>query len=97
MAIARFVSSLFFYSIYFKQFCLGFTTAELHALETFAPLSEITDDPVDAGLAPIQPAFDKPKSSKPLPKHNAYFPLGNGREGYWNVCLISVTRINPCF
>ncbi|KAE9369105.1 hypothetical protein N431DRAFT_346193 [Stipitochalara longipes BDJ] len=64
----------------------GFTTAELHALESLAPFSTIADDPtLTSALCPIHPAFQKDQWKKPLARHQANFPLGNGRPGYWDV------------
>jgi hypothetical protein len=64
----------------------GFTTAELHALEAFAPYCTISEDPTEhEKLSPIHSAFSLDKWSKPLGRHQALFSLGNERSGYWEV------------
>ncbi|KAL2061555.1 hypothetical protein VTL71DRAFT_6932 [Oculimacula yallundae] len=69
----------------------GFTAAELQASESLAPYHAPTDrkllnDPTSIkSLGPINPVLAKSQWQEQIPKHQALFPLGNGRSGFWHV------------
>ncbi|XMA16154.1 hypothetical protein WAI453_008945 [Rhynchosporium graminicola] len=77
----------------------GFSAAELQVSESLAPYH----DPADKKLLnsatstnftwPIHPVFARPRWQEKLPKHQALFPLGNGRPGFWQVDHLAVWRI----
>ncbi|CZR54311.1 uncharacterized protein PAC_04195 [Phialocephala subalpina] len=65
----------------------GFTTADLHAIEAFAPTS--TED----GLllppnSPIHPLFAFDRWDFPSPNHVAKYPLNDDRPGIWENPLV---------
>ncbi|KAF8857232.1 hypothetical protein BDZ45DRAFT_726870 [Acephala macrosclerotiorum] len=65
----------------------GFTTAELRNLESLAPYYEHCEDPFRGHLSQlnyIHPVFRRPRWTRPLPKHMAFFPFGNKRDGFWD-------------
>ncbi len=73
-----------------------FTAKQLEFLESFARLIDnielnIFDD--SNTPMPISPSFDRQKWLAPLPKYLALFPLGLGREGYWEVFHFSVSAL----
>ncbi|TGO58654.1 hypothetical protein BOTNAR_0177g00160 [Botryotinia narcissicola] len=60
----------------------GFTTQELHLHEAFAPYSNLK---ATGNLTcPIHPILQRSKWRRQLPAQLARYPLGNGREGYWD-------------
>ncbi|CZT03594.1 uncharacterized protein RCO7_07661 [Rhynchosporium graminicola] len=81
------------------MFFTGFSAAELQVSESLAPYH----DPADKKLLnsatstnftwPIHPVFARPRWQEKLPKHQALFPLGNGRPGFWQVDHLAVWRI----
>lgn len=65
----------------------GFTTAELQKLDSLAPYYEHEGNfLLDAADFPIHEVVAK-KSSGPLLKHQALFPLDHGRPGFWEVSI----------
>ncbi|CZR62095.1 uncharacterized protein PAC_11992 [Phialocephala subalpina] len=64
----------------------GFTAAELRSLDSLAPYYEHPDNPLSPhSRLPFHPAFAKDRWQQSLMNHQALFPLGNGRSGYWHV------------
>ncbi|KAE8445237.1 hypothetical protein EG329_013609 [Mollisiaceae sp. DMI_Dod_QoI] len=65
----------------------GFTAAELRNLESLAPYYDNDKDAFHSDfpqLNAIHPVFERSRWTQPLPKHMAFFPLGNGRDGFWD-------------
>lgn len=73
------------------SFTPGATTAELHALESFAPTSDLKDGkwledmPIDKLLLKEYWVNYGSKCKYPLPKHMGRFPLMDGSGKYWDV------------
>jgi hypothetical protein len=66
----------------------GFTATELQIHEALAGLDTRPDHELlklNLDTVVIHPMFDKGKWEKPLGKHLAKYPLGNGRQGFWDV------------
>ncbi|KAF5874365.1 uncharacterized protein Bfra_004370 [Botrytis fragariae] len=60
----------------------GFTTQELHLHDAFAPYSNLKA--TGQLTCPIHPILQRSKWRRQLPAQLARYPLGNGREGYWD-------------
>ncbi|CAD6443667.1 e72514a3-7bc5-4884-b29d-2ee4915c82b5-CDS [Sclerotinia trifoliorum] len=60
----------------------GFTTQELHLHDAFAPYSQAKA--TGKLTCPIHPIIQRTKWRRKLPAQLARYPLGNGREGYWD-------------
>ncbi|KAI9647260.1 hypothetical protein NHQ30_003643 [Ciborinia camelliae] len=60
----------------------GFTTQEIHHHDAFAPYSNLK--PAGRLTCPIHPILQRSKWRRELPAQLARYPLGNGREGYWD-------------
>jgi len=72
--------------------CSGFTTSELQALEALAPLFEAELKTLSE--QPLHPILQKQQWEKPRPLHEAPFPLGNGRDGYWEASCSFCIQMN---
>jgi hypothetical protein len=69
-----------------------FTAAELKSLEVLARLEDCKD--CSLSRPPIHPAFARKKWKQDiLPKHLARYPLGEGREGFWDVVRVLPSNI----
>ncbi|ESZ98553.1 hypothetical protein SBOR_1085 [Sclerotinia borealis F-4128] len=60
----------------------GFTTQEIHLHDAFAPYSRLRAS--GKLTCPIHPMLQRSKWRRQLPAQLARYPLGNGREGYWD-------------
>ncbi|KAF7872441.1 hypothetical protein EAF04_003362 [Stromatinia cepivora] len=60
----------------------GFTTQEIHLHDAFAPYSNAKA--TGRLTCPIHPIIQRTKWRRELPAQLARYPLGNGREGYWD-------------
>ncbi|EMR85672.1 hypothetical protein BcDW1_5671 [Botrytis cinerea BcDW1] len=67
---------------YQSQRFSGFTTQELHLHDAFAPYSNLKA--TGQLTCPIHPILQRSKWRRQLPAQLARYPLGNGREGYWD-------------
>ncbi|CZR58766.1 uncharacterized protein PAC_08658 [Phialocephala subalpina] len=68
----------------------GFTTSELKIMKCLAFFAEDSGNMRLDWNVPIHQIFQRPNWLLPTPKHEAPFPLGKGRFGFWKVDTLNV-------